>query len=201
MEKNLPPPKSDASAESPRPLKLRKYSPYYNLIACSPELSDGAKTLYQYLRFLWDENARLKNGQRGPRLNPGYRDISEKLGCKMDSIKGWLDQLVESGWLTVEAGKRHANINKRYTLLNGFGQVLPNRGAFTVPLKGSSRRRSPKQERNRSQNGEPMVPSPKERGNKRKDGASLGPDFPSESGRGAVMNDKEALRQFINEQT
>jgi hypothetical protein len=149
-------------ADEKKSPKLRRNSPWYNLIACSPELSDGAKTLYQLLLFLWGVQIDEK-GKSHERLNPGYRYISRILGCRQESIRRWLDQLVDSLWLEVATTKPRQNILKRYTLLNGFGKPLTNdheskypafqlatkNRSSTATKKRSKKRRYGKAERNR----------------------------------------------------
>ena len=189
-------PESNAENKSP---KLRKNSPWFNLIVCSPELSDGAKSLYQLLLFLWGEFIDSR-GRAHERLNPGYRYIAQVLGCRQESIRGWLDQLVQFEWLQVATTKPRENILKRYTLLDGFGKPLTtdikkkyvafqfatkNRSRAATE-KRSSKKRYGKAEQTCYGKPKPMSSLRRREKNSSRDGASLAPDSATQSGSSAV---------------
>lgn len=93
------------------------------------------------------------------KVNLGYRRIAQKLKCSQDSIKGWIDELVETGWLSVTPAPRlwrpgqpfKTGTRNVYTLLDGTGEPLKKLGADskdkTAPKSRSSFRGSKKYER------------------------------------------------------
>ena len=85
---------------------------------------------------------------------PAQPTIQKDIHCSNDSIKGWTDELIETGWLMVEVkGRRYAPGQKLkgcrfvYTLLDGDGQPFLKSGEVTIPKIRKALDLSQKQER------------------------------------------------------
>lgn len=89
----------------------------YEALIKDTRVSHGAFRLWHCLR----SHRNLRTGQ----CFPGYRTIAGEIGCRQESIKGWIDDLVSAGWVKVENGGQWKTSNV-YTLLDGAGNPFPS---------------------------------------------------------------------------
>lgn len=78
------------------------------------KLSHGAFRLWHCLYDYWNPKSGV--------CWPGQRTIAEDMGCITHSIKGWTNELVEAGWVSIFQKKKGGRIT--YTLLDGAGNSL-----------------------------------------------------------------------------
>jgi hypothetical protein len=103
----------------------------------------------------------------------GQRTLSEDIGCKPHSIRGWVIELVQSGWLSIEcngkpfpiaellaAPKQRKQKGRRflYQLLGGSGEPLPKRAAPPAAEMGNGFKRCRKEQRTAARKGNAPLP-------------------------------------------
>jgi hypothetical protein len=68
---------------------------------------------------------------------PSQRTIADEIGCKIDSIKGWISELFAFSYLKTERVGRHHNF--RYTLLPGDALPTLPEWCYRVPQNGDTK--------------------------------------------------------------
>src|SRR5664280_1856131 len=80
----------------------------YSAILRDDRVSHGAFRLWHCLADHRNKNTGL--------CCPGQRTIAAEIGCDIHSLKGWTDELTNSGWLAVNPLNRGFN----YVILDGL---------------------------------------------------------------------------------
>src|SRR5262245_3947191 len=99
------------------PVTPRTRAKSYRELISDRRIGNGAKVLWHCLYH--------QTNQATSECWPGYRTIVDVMGCDVHSIRGWLEELSDAGWLMFKT--RHSKEHKRgyghhYRLLDGHGE-------------------------------------------------------------------------------
>lgn len=104
------------------PIKPRSRAQVFSALISDGRLSHGAFRLWHALY----DHMNSRTGQ----CNPGQRRLADMIGCDVHSLKRWTGELIDAGWIVVEAQKWggpkawRRGESFRYTMLDGQGELL-----------------------------------------------------------------------------